>query len=611
MPTAPSSTDPGPTDAVTLDAVPTDALPDLLPAPSDALPTEAGPADAVPSSPVSNAPVPSAPVTSTVTSGPGAASRTPIPSVRAVGGVPPVGPTPPAWHPAEVRRALEDTRHLVRFWRGTIRNPRAVRIALVVLTLITLTVILGPLAATGAGTSAEAEKVRDLLPTILVGFLALNVAAGLATGGGRELLSQENGTAFPTSATTDHFGALLLAPLSLAWMVQAWTLLGASAFALGPGAFPGMLLVLLGWILTCTVVAQAVAWGVETVRRGPGGVWIVRAVGAALALAALVLHRADRLVDLLDADFARLLLDFGTAGGHGFTWRLPVLLAVLLAVSAVALFLGGCGANAAARRPVGDAVKLESRHHRPRRTPGPGSERAVTRMLLRIDRASVWRAAPTRRGVLVLALGPGVVALLGGLTWDNVVILPGLVVSGGALLFGVNAFSLDGRGGLWRESLPVDAGRVFDARARVMGEWLLAASLVTLALAAVRAGTPTSAEVAAVTCTVVVVTLQVVAVAMSWSVRRPYAVNLRSVRATPAPPPVMVGYSAKLALSTTLTATVFSSASWVVPALGGPAWVVLVLACPFLAWSAARLLRARRVWTDSAARAKVVTTVAA
>ena len=48
--------------------------------------------------------------------------------------------------------------------------------------------ILGPLAATGAGTSAEAEKVRDLLPTILVGFLALNVAAGLATGGGRELL---------------------------------------------------------------------------------------------------------------------------------------------------------------------------------------------------------------------------------------------------------------------------------------------------------------------------------------------------------------------------------------------------------------------------------------
>ena len=37
-------------------------------------------------------------------------------------------------------------------------------------------------------------------------------------------------------------------------------------------------------------------------------------------------------------------------------------------------------------------------------------------------------------------------------------ILPGLVASGGALLFGVNAWCLDGRGALWRESLPVDAG---------------------------------------------------------------------------------------------------------------------------------------------------------
>ena len=39
-------------------------------------------------------------------------------------------------------------------------------------------------------------------------------------------------------------------------------------------------------------------------------------------------------------------------------------------------------------------------------------------------------------------------------------ILPGLVASGGALLFGVNAWCLDGRGLLWRENLPArpDAG---------------------------------------------------------------------------------------------------------------------------------------------------------
>ena len=70
-------------------------------------------------------------------------------------------------------------------------------------------------------------------------------------------------------------------------------------------------------------------------------------------------------------------------------------------------------------------------------------------------------------------------------------ILPGLVASGGALLFGVNAWCLDARGGLWRESLPVSAGAVFVARTLVLAEFLLAASFVTLVLAGLRAGIPT------------------------------------------------------------------------------------------------------------------------
>ena len=44
-------------------------------------------------------------------------------------------------------------------------------------------------------------------------------------------------------------------------------------------------------------------------------------------------------------------------------------------------------------------------------------------------------------------------------------ILPGLVASGGALLFGVNAWCLDARGVLWRESLPAGPRQVFAARA--------------------------------------------------------------------------------------------------------------------------------------------------
>jgi hypothetical protein len=226
-------------------------------------------------------------------------------------------------------------------------------------------------------------------------------------------------------------------------------------------------------------------------------------------------------------------------------------------------------------------------------------------MLARIDRASVWRAVPMRRGLAVLAIGPGVVALAGNLDWPQMTILPGLVASGGALLFGVNAWCLDGRGALWRESLPVGPGVVFAARTWVLTEFLLVASFVTMVLAGLRAGLPSGAELTALLCTWVVVVLQVVTSAMRWSSRRPFSVDLRSARATPAPPLVMVGYSTKLAVTTTLTSLVFSGLARV----PHPEISVLV-AAPFVVWSLVRLLHARDSWTDPVQRARVVTTVA-
>ncbi len=50
--------------------------------------------------------------------------------------------------------------------------------------------------------------------------------SGVASGGGRELLSRDQGVAFPVSPTTDHLGALLMAPLNIAWLLQSWALLG-------------------------------------------------------------------------------------------------------------------------------------------------------------------------------------------------------------------------------------------------------------------------------------------------------------------------------------------------------------------------------------------------
>src|SRR6185436_13769136 len=93
--------------------------------------------------------------------------------------------------------------------------------------------------------------------------------------------------------------------------------------------------------------------------------------------------------------------------------------------------------------------------------------------MLRTDRVAIWRSVPLRRGLAVLAVMPGLVAIAGNLHWNMLTILPGLVASGGALLFGVNAWCLDGRGALWRDSLPIDPRMVFASRVLVLVEVLI------------------------------------------------------------------------------------------------------------------------------------------
>ena len=111
--------------------------------------------------------------------------------------------------------------------------------------------------------------------------------------------------------------------------------------------------------------------------------------------------------------------------------------------------------------------------------------------------------------------------------------------------------------------------------------------------------------VVALVCIWVVATLMVVSASMRWSLRKPYAVDLRSARATPAPPGVMVGYSARLALATTVVSLLFSGLA-VLP------WPFsIAFAVPFVLVSLLRLRRARRGWEDPFARSRVVVTVAA
>jgi hypothetical protein len=139
----------------------------------------------------------------------------------------------------------------------------------------------------------------------------------------------------------------------------------------------------------------------------------------------------------------------------------------------------------------------------------------------------------------------------------------------------------------------------------VLFEVLLAAAGLTILLAALRAGTPTSAELCSALAAGVVVAMQVVATSMRWSVERPFAMDMRSARATPAPPVVMAGYSARLALKTTVTGLIFSATAlapdWRLPAL---------VAVPMLCWSGWRLIRTADLWAVPEVRARVIAVVA-
>ena len=500
---------------------------------------------------------------------------------------------------SRVRRAVADVRHLLWFRAAQVRRGRAgpwLAAGFVVLTAAAA-VVPAYMPGAGAGEGRAFELVL-LLPTAMAGFLVLAAVSAGASGGGRELLARDPAQIHPVSPTTDHLGALLLAPLNIAWLLQAWMLLGVTSYGLGTGSLAPAQIVLLLWLCAATALAQVIAWSLECVRRLQHGIAAVRVLMVVVLGAALVLQMTGALVPLLD----RIPTTWVVVGMlNDWSWRWAVTALVVLGVLVVATALGAVPAHLAARRTPRDELRVETGTYLSRRMP-----RSALAGLVRTDRASVWRAVPMRRGLAVLALGPGVVAVLGNLPWSSMTVLPGLVASGGALLYGVNAWCLDARGSLWRESLPVPPSSVFAARAYVLAEFLLAASMLTVALAATRAGMPSPAELMALLCTQVVVTLQVVAAALRWSAQRPYAVDLRSARATPAPPLAMVGYSTRLAVTTTLTGLVFSGLARV------PDWQLsAVVAVPFLCWSTARLLRTRRAWIDPVDRSRVVMAVAA
>lgn len=506
--------------------------------------------------------------------------------------------------PGSWRAAVADTRSLLSFRLGTVRGEarRRMRLILPLPFVITGAVGVVPAFMPGAGTlQGYARDLLILVPTAATAFFFLTILSAVSSGGGRELLAREQGVAFPVSPVTDHLGALLLAPLNIAWLVQAWTFLAIMAYGVGPGGLPAGQLVVLAFLASATAAGQLIGWSVEVLRRGPYGLRLHRSlVAGVLGLGAWAVA-TDRAVDYLDGSPTVHLAIAGaraSEGDHGYGLTVGL---VLLAAFAGLAVLGVWPARAALRRMPRDEARLETGRYRPRRDLS-----SDLLAVARIDLASVLRSVPLRRGLLTLAVLPGLIALAGGIHWDMLVLLPGLVASGGTLLFGVNAWCLDGRGALWRASLPVGPRDLFRARVLVLTGLLLVASATTVVLGSLRAGQPTAAALVALVCAWVVVCVQVVGASMAWSLRRPFAVDLRSARATPAPPVVMLGYSAKLAVSTTVVGLLFSALA-VTPYW----WLAPLGAVPLLGWSVVRLRSVGRAWADDDVRSQIVVTVAA
>lgn len=509
-------------------------------------------------------------------------------------------PTARCW--TELRGGADDLGALLRLRSTSLdgRTRRRLRMAGLLLLGLTTLVVLGPAYLVGEE-RPRAGAILAVLPSMSLVFLALAAISAAASGGGREVIPREQLVAYPLSSTVEHFGALLLAPLNIGWLLQAWALLGATSYALGPQRWWAYQLPIVLWIVLATALGQIAGWLVEGVRRGPHGIVAVRVLAGAVAALGIVLAGTGSVTAVLDRSPTRALLLAALDGSAGRWSELLLPVGVLLVAIPAAVVIGIGPARWALGRPMREELRLESGRHPARRDP-----RTDFGMVLRVDRASVFRSVPLRRGLLMLALLPGLVAVAGSLEWRMLAILPGLVASGAALLFGVNTWCLDGRGALWRESLPLAPQVAYWSRAWVLFEVLLGAALLTALLGASRAGNPTGAELAAVLGATLVVSVQVVGASMRWSIQRPFAVDLRSARATPAPPVVMASYSARLAAVTTVTGLVFYGAA----TLPGPQYPV-ALAVPMLAWSTYRLARSASVWDDPVRRSLVVTTVSA
>ena len=473
---------------------------------------------------------------------------------------------------------------------------------------VVLAVALLPLLAVGAVIAGQLAP-RDfqfnfalLAPTVFASFFALAVISPASSAGGTELFPSDQLVAYPIRARTVFASTVLLAPANLAWMINLLLLLGVTSYVSGSGpriAFA--LLTALVYALAMTMVGQALAWWLEGVRQRKAGRWLVRGLAAVGVLTLVLLQVTHHLTDLLDRLPTKSIAVSAIKGAQGrwMGWW-PVLL-LLVTIGVVAYRAGArvCGWTVA--RVSDGGLQPESRPVR-RRTTAASDLLA----LVQVDRASVWRSTPLRRGALVMAVLPGAIAAVTEPSWDSLVLLTGLVAAGSGLLFGVNAFGMDGPGALTLEGLPMKPELRFWAKAVTVLEFCGLTVAGALLVGVLRAdGRPEPTQILALVGAVLATSFSVAAFCMRVSLASPHRSDLRGRRDTPAPPGAMIGYSARLAWRTTwiaMTLSITSLTPW--------PWLPLAVAAPILLLSTRSLVRSAARWTDADQRSRIVATVA-
>jgi hypothetical protein len=479
-----------------------------------------------------------------------------------------------------------------------VRSPGA-RFALCLAPVLLIWLVQLVVASAATLTQPALVAALELAPAAFLGFGVLAVVAPLTAGGGNEIVPADQLVAYPVRPRTQFLGGLLLAPANLVWVVQLLVLAAETAYLTLHGHRLAGGLTTAAFVVCLTVLGQALAWTVVGLRQTRRGSRVVAALATGVVGAVVAVVRADLGHQVLTASPTHLVVR-AIEVGPGEQWFLTT--AVLVLATAAGIVAGAKACGWALSRPA-DATRAgagTSVRRRPAR-------RSALAELVAIDRASVWRASALRRGALVLAVLPGLAAVGAAVPWESLVVLPGLVAAGSGLLFGVNAFCLDGSGATWLASLPHDPRLLLRAKLRVLTETVAAAVVIAAVTGSLRSpGRPTASQLTAIASSGVACGALVVATCIALSVRRPHRADLRGPRDAVAPPGALALASARLALPAALVGLALEGASqsrtwWVPPLVAAP---IVLIALLWLARSIAR-------YGDPHVRSRVVQTVSA